>query len=116
MPNLLYIRPCDSEEVLGAWKLALEADTKPSIISLARDSAYSRILNNNREKVLKGGYVILENHQAIVTLISCGSELQFTVEASGKLTAMGIPTRVISMPCISLFEEQSKQYQQSVLS
>ncbi|THX47735.1 hypothetical protein D6D08_10140, partial [Aureobasidium pullulans] len=116
MPNLQYIRPGDSEEVIGAWLAALTAENKPSMLSLARDPALSLVPNTNRQHVLKGGYVILENEGADVTLISCGSELQFAVEASKQLNAADIPTRVVSMPCISLFEEQSQQYQDSVLS
>ncbi|THW40764.1 hypothetical protein D6D22_05707 [Aureobasidium pullulans] len=116
MPNLQYIRPGDSEEVIGAWLAALTAENKPSMLSLARDPALSLVPNTNRQQVLKGGYVILENEGADVTLISCGSELQFAVEASKRLNAANISTRVVSMPCISLFEEQSHQYQDSVLS
>lgn len=116
MPNLLYIRPADSEEVVGAWITALTADTRPSIISLARDPAGSIIKNTNRGKVKKGGYVLVENEKAEVTLISCGSELQFACEAATRLTQEGIATRVVSMPCIKLFEEQPIEYQVSVLS
>ncbi|KAL1296808.1 hypothetical protein AAFC00_004434 [Neodothiora populina] len=116
MPKIQYIRPSDSEEVIGAWMVALGAENKPSIISLARDPALSLITNTDRHKVRKGGYVIVEKEDAVVTLISCGSELQFAVEASKQLTAAGIPTRVVSMPSIRLFEEQPEGYQDSVLS
>ncbi|KAI5240364.1 hypothetical protein E4T42_08410 [Aureobasidium subglaciale] len=116
MPNIQYIRPGDSEEVIGAWIAALDANGRPSMLSLARDPALSFVPNTDRQKVLKGGYVIVEKEAADVTLVSCGSELQFAVEASKRLDAAGVLTRVVSMPCISLFEEQSQQYQVSVLS
>jgi dihydroxyacetone synthase len=116
MPNLLYIRPADSEEVLGAWYAALVVKARPSILSLARDPAITRIPGTNRMDVLRGGYVVVEKDDATVTLISCGSELQFACAAAEELNAQAIPTRVVSMPCIALFEEQPQEYQNSVLS
>lgn len=116
MPNLLYIRPADSEEVLGAWYAALVAKNRPSILSLARDPAVTRIPGTKRMNVLRGGYVVIEKDDAIVTLISCGSELQFACAAAQELSLQSIPTRVVSMPCILLFEEQSQEYQDAVLS
>lgn len=115
MPNLLYIRPSDPEEVVGAWMAALGAEESPSIISLARDPSQTRIPRTDRDKVRLGGYVIVEREDAVVTLVSCGSELQFAVEAAGELSAGGVPTRVVSMPCIRLFEEQPDKYQDAVL-
>ncbi|OQV09526.1 Transketolase, domain-containing protein [Cladophialophora immunda] len=116
MPSLLYIRPCDAEEVIGAWMVALGERTKSSIISVAREGPQTRVPNTNRHKVGQGGYVILEADNAQVTLISTGSELQFAVEAAQELCARGIPTRVVSMPCIELFEEQSDSYKEQVIS
>ena len=117
MPNLLYIRPSDSEEVVGAWQSALSVKDHSIIISLARDPAKVKIPNTSRDKLAKGGYVIIEpEDEAVVTLISCGSELQFAVLAAEELTKnQGIPTRVVSMPCIRLFEYQSNEYQDEVL-
>jgi dihydroxyacetone synthase len=60
MPTLLYIRPADAEEVLGAWMTALAAREAPSIISLARDPAATNIPNTSRLQVQRGGYVVLE--------------------------------------------------------
>ncbi|PMD37502.1 hypothetical protein L207DRAFT_492956 [Hyaloscypha variabilis F] len=116
MPTLLYIRPADAEEVLGAWMTALAAKEAPSIISLARDPAVTDIPNTSRLQVQRGGYVVLEKENATVTLVSCGSELQFAYLAAERLNSDGIPTRVVSMPCIKLFESQSQEYQDTVLS
>jgi dihydroxyacetone synthase len=116
MPTLLYIRPADAEEVLGAWLTALAAKDTPSIISLARDPAVTNIPKTSRLQVQRGGYVILEKENAMVTLISCGSELQFAYLAAEKLDSEGVPTRVVSMPCIKLFEKQPQDYQDAVLS
>ena len=117
MPNLLYIRPSDAEEVVGSWQVALSVKDQPSIISLARDPATTKIPNTRRDQVSRGGYAIVEPEtHAVVTLISCGSELQFAVAAAEMLTTKhDIPTRVVSMPCIRLFEAQSTEYQDRVL-
>jgi dihydroxyacetone synthase len=118
MPNLAYIRPSDAEEVIGAWMTALGTTTSdmPVIISLARDPAQVKIPNTDRNKVKRGGYVVIESDAAKVTLISCGSELPFAVQAAKQLTEHhDIPTRVVSMPCIELFEAQSEDYQYEVL-
>jgi dihydroxyacetone synthase len=118
MPNILYIRPSDAEEVIGAWMAALAATKQPSIISLARDPALFRVRGTDRAKLQRGGYVVKDHNEghAQVTLISCGSELQFASAAAAKLDEAGIPTRVVSMPCIRLFEQQSTEYQDSILS
>lgn len=117
MPNLQYIRPATGEEVIGVWVLALQARKQPSIISLARDPSTVITTGTNRGRMLKGGYTILDVENPVVTVVSCGSELQFAFAAAQKLTAeAGIPTRVVSMPCISVFEKQSVSYQDEVIS
>ncbi|KAH6884458.1 Transketolase, thiamine diphosphate binding domain-containing protein [Thelonectria olida] len=116
MPNLLYIRPADGEEIIGAWSTALEIQGQSAIISLARDPPAIAIPNTSRDKISKGGYVIVHHPKPVVTLVSCGSELQFAVTAAAKLTEEGIGTRVVSMPCLRVFEAQSAEYQESVLS
>ncbi|UNI18435.1 Formaldehyde transketolase [Purpureocillium takamizusanense] len=119
MPNLQYIRPADPEEVIGAWAAALEVETTPSIISLAREPLLYGLSGTNRQKVKRGGYVLSEAQmdvKALVTLVSCGSDLQFAAEAARRLNDEGIPTRLVSMPCIELFEKQPQDYQGEVLS
>jgi dihydroxyacetone synthase len=96
--------------------VALEATKMQSIISLARDPALFKIPNTKRANVSKGGYVVKAKEDALVTLVSCGSELQFAIAAADELDGLGIPTRVVSMPCIRLFEQQSADYQDQVLS
>ncbi|KAK9343376.1 Transketolase, thiamine diphosphate binding domain-containing protein [Lipomyces starkeyi] len=115
MPNFQFIRPSDAEEILGAWSIALREPKKSSLISVARDAQVHRPCNTCRKKAAKGGYVIKENDNAAVTLISCGSELGYAFKAATILDSEGIPTRVVSMPCISVFELQSVEYQVEVL-
>ena len=80
MPNLLYIRPCDSEETAGAFIAAIKADTTPSIISLSRQALTQYPENSNRDGVQKGAYVFMEQENADVTLIGVGSEMFCAVE------------------------------------
>jgi dihydroxyacetone synthase len=116
MPNLLYIRPCDSEEVAGAYIAALNATETPTIISLSRQNLNQYPKNTSREGVAKGAYVFSEEEDFDVTLIGVGSEMGFAVETRDILQRLyGIKARIVSFPCQRLFEQQSKEYKQSVL-
>ena len=115
MPDLLYIRPGDSEEVAGAWETAIEAKLTPSIISLSRHNLPQQT-TTKRDKVALGAYVLTECEKADLTLIGVGSELNITVSLAEYLTEKhGLKVRVVSFPCRRLFEKQSREYQGSVL-
>ncbi|KAH6853136.1 Transketolase, thiamine diphosphate binding domain-containing protein [Chaetomium sp. MPI-CAGE-AT-0009] len=116
MPNLLYIRPADSEETAGAFMAALSARSSPSIISLSRHNLAQYPEHSSRDGVLKGAYVFIEDEAADVTLIGVGSELGFAVRARSVLgEKYGLKARVVSFPCQRLFERQSREYKASVL-
>ncbi|KFY27672.1 hypothetical protein V491_00789 [Pseudogymnoascus sp. VKM F-3775] len=115
MPDILYIRPGDSEEVAGAWITAIEAKHSPSIISLSRH-ALPQQTSTSRDKVSLGAYVLIERAYADLTLIGIGSELNIAVSLAEQLTAEhGLRVRVVSFPCSRLFEKQSREYQRGVL-
>ncbi|EOA86549.1 uncharacterized protein SETTUDRAFT_153361 [Exserohilum turcica Et28A] len=114
MPNLLYIRPGDSEETAGAWITAIEAKKTPSIISTSRHTL-PQLPQTNRDMVAKGAYVLEEVEDADVTLIGVGAELHRAVETANELKAKNIKTRVVSFPCQRLFENQSIQYKRETL-
>jgi dihydroxyacetone synthase len=115
MPNLLYIRPCDSEEVAGAFETAIKATETPTIISLSRQ-VLPQYPQSSREGTAKGAYVFVEEENFDLTLIGVGSEMVFTMQTKEILEQEhGIKARVISFPCPRLFEQQSKAYKQSVL-
>jgi dihydroxyacetone synthase len=115
MPELLYIRPGDSEEVAGAWITAIEAKATPSIISLSRH-ALPQQSTTRRDKVALGAYVLAEHNNADLTLVGVGSELSITVSLADLLTrSHGLTVRIVSFPCRRLFERQSREYQRSVL-
>ncbi|KAF9890549.1 hypothetical protein FE257_005680 [Aspergillus nanangensis] len=114
MPNLLYIRPGDSEETAGAWIAALEAKKTSSIISTSRH-ALPQLKQTRRDGVARGAYVLEEAADAAVTIIGVGAELSFALEVAGQLKERGIVARVVSFPCQRLFEQQSVEYKRSVL-
>ena len=116
MPNLLYIRPCDTEEVAGAFITAINATSTPSIISLSRQNLTQYPEYSSREGVQKGAYVFIEQEDADVTLIGVGSEMAFTVQTRDLLAQkFNIKARIVSFPCQRLFEQQSRQYKESVM-
>ena len=117
MPNVLYIRPCDSEEVAGAFITALEATETPTIISLSRQALTQYPQYSSREGLSKGGYVFCEAEGDFdVTLIGVGSEMGLAMQTKDVLLSdHGIKARVVSFPCPRLFEQQTKDYKQSVL-
>ncbi len=113
MPNLTYIRPCDAEETIGAWILAMSKRTGPTMLSLGRDPV-GPVPGTDRFKVAKGAYVVMEAKNAKLTLVSCGTNLHYAVAAAKSLTATGITTRVVSAPSFDHFDQQDREYQASV--
>ncbi|RFU33191.1 hypothetical protein B7463_g3130, partial [Scytalidium lignicola] len=113
MPNLTYIRPCDAEETIGAWILAISKRHGPSMLSLGRD-AVGPVPGTDRYKVAKGAYVIKEVAGAKLTLTSCGTNLHYVVAAAESLSNSGIPTRVVSFPSFEHFDKQDAVYKVSV--
>lgn len=116
MPNILYIRPCDSEEVAGAFVAALQATSTPSIISLSRQAIEQYPKYSRRDGVLRGGYVFIEDEAADVTLIGVGAEMCFAVRTAKRLLAEhNTRARVVSLPCQRLFDLQPAVYKRQVL-
>lgn len=115
MPNIIYMRPGDSEEVAGAWNVAIEAKTAPSMISTSRH-ALPHLKETRRDSRVFGAYVLREEPDAQITLIGVGAELSFAIQISDALARDGgIKARVVSFPCQRLFEQQTLKYKRSVL-
>lgn len=115
MPNLLYIRPADSEEAAGAWVQAIKAKDQSSMISVSRH-AVPQTGVTRRDDVAKGAYVVREVEDPQVTLLGVGAELSFALDAAEYLsTENGVRARVVSFPCQRLFERQSREYRRGVL-
>ncbi|MGH3639303.1 MAG: transketolase [Mycobacterium sp.] len=119
IPNVAVIRPGDANETSQAWRAAVEHTTGPVALALTRQDI--PILDGTREKaaegVSRGGYVLADasNGSPEVVLIGTGSELQLAVAAREALEADGVPTRVVSMPCLDWFESQDQDYRDAVL-
>ncbi len=116
MPNILYIRPCDTEETAGAFTAALAATNTPTLLSLSRQKLPQYPEHSDREGVQKGAYVFIEEPGADVTLLGVGAEICFAVRTRTVLREkFGIRARVVSFPCQRLFDAQPLEYKRQVL-
>lgn len=117
MPNLRVIRPADAHETAFAWKYILEHKDRPMALALTRQGipVLDQTKYASAENLVKGAYVLVQDDQPDVLLLSTGSEVQLALQAREMLAAEGIKTQVVSMPCWDLFEEQDPAYQESVI-
>ena len=116
-PNTLVIRPADSVETAEAWEIALRSKNSPSVLALTRQG-----LPTLRKKYTaanlssKGAYILAEAEgKRQVILIASGSEVSLALTAREELQSEGIGTRVVSMPCMELFEKQDDKYRKRIL-
>ena len=115
IPNMLVIRPGDGNETSGAYKVAVANRNRPTVLFLSRQ-AMANQANSNADHVAKGGYILEDsNGTPDLILIGTGTELDLCVKAAAQLRAEGKNVRVVSMPCVDLFEEQDAAYRESVL-
>lgn len=114
MPNVNVFRPADAKETAAGWYLAATSKETPTVLVLSRQNLPQ--LAGTGKDALKGAYVVSEakgNMDGI--FIASGSEVALAIEAQEKLAGEGINVRVVSMPCMDIFRQQSKEYQESVL-
>lgn len=117
IPNLQLFRPADGVEVAMSYMAALESKSTPSVMIFTRQDlpAVQRSSKCTAEDVLKGGYVATEAASPKVAIVATGSEVWVAQEAAKTLSAQGISTMVVSMPCVELFLKQPAAYRDSVL-
>jgi transketolase len=133
IPHLFVVRPADVHEVREAWRLAILRRHAPTALALTRQKVplIDRKKFSSAEGTRRGGYVLAEaastSRDEVSTgsgsdrvapqliLIATGSEVSLALDARGQLQKDGIATRVVSMPCVELFEEQSQDYRDEVL-
>lgn len=115
MPNIEVFRPADANEVIGAYKVVVEKSSGPSVISLSKTNL--PILDATKvSEVSRGGYVVFDSgRKPAGILISTGEEVHLAIEIAKRLQIKGIDVRVVSMPSISRFQEQSSEYIDEVL-
>ena len=117
IPNLHVWRPADDVETVAAWKAAIERADGPTALALSRqDLPHLQRDVPTVENILRGGYVLHDPPQPPEALIiATGSEVAIAVAAARTLAADGRAIRVVSMPCLDLFENQDAAYRESVL-
>ena len=115
IPNTYVFRPADATEAQAAWYLSQKTNDKPTSIVLTRQNL-PILENSSFEKVAKGAYVVYETATDFDTiLIATGSEVALAIDVACELEKDGSKVRVVSMPSVELFEEQSKEYKEELL-
>ncbi|MCB9994498.1 MAG: transketolase [Hyphomicrobiaceae bacterium] len=116
MPNMRVFRPADATETAECWQLALERRKGPSILALSRQDSPAVRTKFDRENLsARGGYVLAGGDDTDATIIATGTEVAVALGARAELEKQGVSTRVVSMPCVELFLEQSADYRKSVI-
>ena len=115
IPNTYVFRPADATETQAAWYLSQKTNDRPTSIVLTRQNL-PILENSSFEKVAKGAYVVYETAADFDTiLIATGSEVALAIDVARELETDGSKVRVVSMPSVELFEEQSKEYKEELL-
>ena len=116
MPNMLVFRPCDGVETAECWETALRNTAGPSTMALTRQTVKSaRQAHTDDNLSAKGAYVLSDADGAKAVIIATGSEVEIAMEAQAALAEKGLAVRVVSMPCMDLFEQQDRAYQRETL-
>jgi len=117
IPNLNVFRPADINETLECWEIALKSHNAPSAIALSRQKvSYVNPENSNKNKCEKGAYTVnITSHESNVTLIASGTEVELALKVQERLKENNIHSKVISMPCMELFDKQSEDYKKDLI-
>ncbi len=117
IPNLNVFRPSDRVETIECWEHALKSSKTPSVLSLTRQNLNPvRKTYSNKNLCSLGAYEVLRTNKKInLTILASGSEVNLAIEVGHKLAKDKIYSKVISMPCMELFELQSKSYKNKIL-
>jgi len=112
IPNLNVFRPADINETLECWEIALKSHNTPSVIALSRQKVpYINPINSKENKCEKGAYVVsVTSHESNVTIIASGTEVELALKVQKKLKENNIHSKVVSMPCMELFDKQPKDF------
>lgn len=115
MPNINVFRPADATETAAAWYSAITSKNTPTVLALSRQNLPQ--IEGSSKEALKGGYIIAESIKAKpdAIIIASGSEVGLAVEAKKELMEKGFDIRVVSMPCMDIFEQQSDEYKEKIL-
>lgn len=115
LPNMMVWRPADGNDTSAAYYMALTSKMTPSILALTRQNL-PQLQGSSIEAANRGGYVLHEDKEAKITLVSTGSEVAICLESVKLLREThNLPARVVSMPCMEVFDAQPKEYRLSVI-
>jgi len=117
IPNLNVFRPADINETLECWEIALKSKSNPSAMALSRQKLpYVSEHGSGENMCSKGAYILKKTSDNVDTsLIASGSEVEIALEAQEKLKGLNINSKVISVPCYNLFQNQSEDYKNKIL-
>ncbi len=117
IPNLNVFRPADINETLECWEIALKSDRTPSVIALSRQKVpYINPTNTKENKCEKGAYVVnITSHESNLTIVASGTEVELALKVQERLKENNIHSKVVSMPCMELFDKQSEDYRRDIL-
>lgn len=115
IPNVNVFRPADATETAAGWYLAVTSQKTPTALVLTRQNLPQ--LAGSSKDALKGAYIIADASKAVpdAIIMASGSEVELAVNAKAELAKDGIDVRVVSMPCLELFEQQDEAYKEQVL-
>lgn len=115
MPNINVFRPADAIETAAAWYSAITSKNTPTVLALSRQNLPQ--IEGSSKEALKGGYIIANSikEEPDAIIIASGSEVSLAVEAKKELMENGFDVRVVSMPCMDIFEQQSDEYKEKIL-
>lgn len=117
IPNLNVFRPADAIETVACYELALKNTATPSAMVLTRQNVgFFRNEYNQNDPALRGGYVLAGSHNSDLVILATGSEVTIAMEAREKLANQEIDAKVVSLPCLEIFESQSDSYKKEVLA
>jgi len=114
IPNLLVLRPADAKETVGTYQVAIANRKRPSLMAFTRQNV-KNLAGTSIEGTKKGGYIVVDAPNPELIFIATGSELELAVKAAAILADEGKAVRVVSMPSMELYNEQSDEYKESVL-
>jgi transketolase len=116
IPNMDVWRPCDTVETAVAWASAIERNEGPASLALSRQNLpFVKRSPETVEAIRRGGYVLSDAPSPRAVVIATGSEVAIALAAQKALAAEGIPVRVVSMPCTSVFDRQESEWREGVL-
>jgi transketolase len=119
IPGMHTIRPCDANEVVESWRLAMKAHHSPVALALSRQAlpTLDRSKYAPASGLARGAYVLADppDGKPQVILMATGSEVSLCITAHETLAKEGVRSRVVSMPCWDIYEQQDEEYRNSVL-